>query len=169
MKVLRITLIFVIFLFTSNCILAGAEELKIGYINLGKTFDEYEQTQKYDKSLEKKGDSKKKERQKLVDEIRDLKDEMVLLSDSSKKEKQAVLDEKIKELQEFDEETRGELRQDRDEMVRDVLREIDDVIQEYGEKNGYTVILNDRVLLYGNEAIDITQDIIDLLNKKKKN
>ena len=94
---------------------------------------------------------------------------MVLLSDSSKKEKQAVLDEKIKELQEFDEETRGELRQDRDEMVRDVLREIDDVIQEYGEKNGYTVILNDRVLLYGNEAIDITQDIIDLLNKKKKN
>jgi outer membrane protein len=167
MKVLRIALIFAISLFTFNYALVSAEELKIGYINLGKTFDEYEKTQQYDKSLEKKGDKKKNERQKLVDEIRELKDEMILLNEKAKKGKQALLDEKIKKLQEFDEEARGELRENRDEMVRDVLREIDKVIQKYGKNSGYTVILNDRVLLYGSEAIDITQDIIDILNKKK--
>ena len=148
--------------------LVNAEGIKIGYINLGKTFDEYEKTKQSDKSLEKKGDKKEKARQKLVDEIKELKEEMVLLSDKGKEEKQTIIDEKIRNLQEFDKETRDELRQDRDEMVRDILREIDKIIQDYGKKNGYTVILNDRMLVYGNETIDITQDIIDILNKNYK-
>ena len=167
MKRLKIAISILIFsVFILNCVFAGAEEVKIAYINLGKTFDEYEKTRNYEKSLGDKGDKKEKDRQKLVDEIKKLKDEIVLLSDKGKKEKQEDIDEKIKELQEFDKETRDELRQERDEMVRDILREIDDVIQDYGKKNGYTAILNDRILVYGDEAIDITQDIIDILNKK---
>lgn len=160
-------LIFVFSLFALNCLSVSAEEIKIGYINLAKTFDEYEKTKQYDKSLEKKGDKQEKTRQKLVDEIKKLKDEMVLLSDKGKEEKQTIIDEKIKKLQEFDKETRDELRRERDDMVRDILREIDKVIQDYGKKKGYTVILNDRMLVYGNEAIDITGDIIDILNKKR--
>lgn len=168
MKVHKVAVsVFISLLFTFSCVLACAEEMKIGYINLGKTFDEYEKTQVNEKALEKKSDGKEKERQKLVDEIKKLKDEMVLLSDKVKAEKEEVIDEKIKNLQEFDKNTRDDLRQERDEMVRSILSEIDNVIQGYGKENGYTVILNDRVLVYGNEAIDITQDIVDILNKKK--
>lgn len=170
MKLFKIAIAILIFSISTFAYLslARAEEIKIGYINLGKTFDAYEKTQRYEKSLGEKGDKKEKDRQKLVDEIKALKDEMLLLSDKAKEEKQTKIDEKIKSLQEFDQETRDELKQERDEMVRDILREIDKVIQEYGKKNGYTVILNDRMLVYGNEAIDITQDIIDILNKKSK-
>jgi outer membrane protein len=169
MKISKVGItVFIFFIFTLNCMFAGAEEIKIGYVNLGKTFDEYEKTKKYDKSLEEKGSKKEKARQKLVDEIKELKDEMVLLSDKGKEDKQSNIDEKIKSLQEFDKETRDELRQERDEMVRDILREIDAVIQDYGKEKGYTVILNDRMLVYGNEAIEVTQDIIDILNKKKQ-
>ena len=78
---------------------------------------------------------------------------------------QSIIDEKIRNLQEFDKETRDELMQERDDIVRDILRKIDKVIQDYGKKNGYTVILNDRMLVYGNETIDVTQDIVDILNK----
>ena len=145
---------------------AFSEELKIGYINLGKTFDEYEKTQKYESKLGDEGETKEKEREALVNKIRELKEEMVLLSDKGKEEKQALIDEKIKALQEFDRDTRDDLRQKRDEMVRDILEEIDEIIQDYGKKNGYTVILNDRVVIYGAETIDVTQDIIDVLNKK---
>ena len=170
MKLSKIAvLIFILFIFIfGHLSFARAEGIKIGYINLGKTFDEYEKTKQSDKSLEKKGDKKEKARQKLVDEIKELKEEMVLLSDKGKEEKQAIIDEKIRSLQEFDKETRDELRQDRDEMVRDILREIDKIIQDYGKKNGYTVVLNDRMLVYGDETIDITQDIIDILNKNYK-
>jgi len=170
MKLFKIAIavfIFSVFAFT-HLSLARAEEIKIGYINLGKAFDEYEKTKQYEKSLGVKGDDKEKVRQKLVDEIKGLKDEMLLLSDKGKEEKQALIDEKIKNLQEFDKDTRDELKQERDGMVRDILQEIDKIIQDYGKKNGYTAILNDRVVVYGNETIDITQDIIDILNKKKE-
>ena len=165
-KVILVTLVFSAVISTSLSLAGAQETIKIGYIDLGRTFDEYEKTQSYEKNLGDKGDKKEKEREKLVDEVKKLKDEMVLLSDKGKAEKQSTIDEKIKELQEFDKETRDELRKERDEMVRDILREIDGIIQDYGKKNGYTAILNDRVLVYGDEAIDITQDIIDILNKK---
>jgi outer membrane protein len=155
-------------IFTFGCVLAGAEEIKIGYINLGKTLDEYEKTKESEKTLEKKLDKKEKERQKLVDEIKNLKDEIALLSDRGKQEKQPVIDEKIKNLQEFDNVLRNELRQERDEALKDILREIDNVIQDYGKERGYTAILNDRVLVYGEKTLDITQEITDLLNKSYK-
>jgi Skp family chaperone for outer membrane proteins len=52
-------------------------------------------------------------------------------------------------------------------MVKDIVTEIDKVVQDYGKQNGYTVIMNDRVLVYGEETLDVTQDIIDILNKNK--
>jgi len=168
MKVFRFTItIFVLSIFTFGCLLANAGEAKIGYINLGKTFDEYEKTKEFDQSLGRKGEKKEKEREKLVDEIKKLKDEMALLSVKAKDKKQVIIDEKIKNLQEFDNESRNELKEERDTMVRDILKEIDDVIQAYGKKHSYTAILNDRVLVYGDETIDITQDIINTLNKKR--
>ncbi|MBN1872256.1 MAG: OmpH family outer membrane protein [Candidatus Omnitrophica bacterium] len=160
-----IALVFVLTLIPVFVKPASAEDFKIGYINLGKTFDEYKKTQTYEKKLGSKGDNKEKEREKLVQDIRGLKEEMVLLSEKGKEEKQTLVDEKIKTLQDFDRDTRDELRQERDDMIREILEEINKIIQDYGKKNGYTVILNDRVVIYGNEAIDITQDIIDILNK----
>ena len=165
-KVVVIIFIFSIFIL-GNLSVASAGEIKIGYINLGKTLDEYKKTEESEKSLEEKLDQKEKERKKLVDEIRKLKDEMVLLSDKGKEEKQPVIDEKIKNLQEFDTELRNELKQERDEMIRDIEREIGKIIRDYAEKRGYTVILNDLVAVYWDETIDITQDIIDILNKKE--
>ena len=169
MKAFRFTVaIFIFSVFTLSCFVADAEEVKLGYVNLGETFDEYDKTKESDKALENKGEKKEKEREKLVDEIKKLKDEIILLSDKGREEKQPIIDEEIRHLQEFDKEARNELKQERDEMVRDILRKIDKVIQNYGKENGYTVILNDRMLVYGMESIDITQDIIDILNKKNK-
>ena len=166
-KVAILTLFVSIFMF--SCLsLAGAEDNKIGYVNLSKAFDEYEETKQSDKSLEKKSEKDEKKRKKLADEIRKLKDEMVLLSDKAKEKQQAAIDEKIMSLQQFVKDARDELKKERDEMLRDILVEIDKVIQDYGKKNGYTVILNDRSLVYGEKTIDITQDIIDILNKKKR-
>ena len=173
MKVLRVVLVAVllssfIFFQTSSVL---AKEIKMGYVNLGKTFDEYGKTKQADAVLEKKSAEKEVERQKMVDEISKLKDEFELLNEKVKKEKQAVIDEKLKKLQEFVNATREELAKERDVLVTDIVKEIDKVIQDYGKQNGYTVILNDRVLVYGESALDITEDIIVILNKttgKKK-
>ena len=57
-----------------------------------------------------------------------------------------------------------ELRKERDTMVREILKEIDGAISDYAKKNGYTIIINSRVLLYGQTEDDLTQAILTILN-----
>ena len=151
-----------------QCVPVFAGEATIATIDLSRAFDEFEKTKASDKVLEAKGSEKKAERDKKVTEIKKLKEEFDLLSEEGKREKQAIIDQKVKELQEFDREVRDALRGERDQMVRDILREIDQVIQSYGAEKGYTMILNDRVLLYKEKSLDVTEEIIKRLNGSSK-
>ena len=151
---------------------AQAAGEKIGYVDLARVFDEYQKTKDFDKSLEGKGAQKQTERDKMVAEVKRLRDEAELLSAKAKDDKQAAIDDKIKALQDFDRNTRDSLRRERDGMVRDILKEIEAVIQEFGKSQGYTFIFNDRVLVYKSEGSDLTPQVIKSLNdsytKKKK-
>ena len=147
---------------------ALAKETRVGFVDVARTFDEYQKTKDSDKILEGKGEGKQAEREKRVGAIKKLKEEMEVLSEEGRKKKQAYLDQQLKELQDFDAQVKDELRRERDSMVRDILKEIDAIIREYGNKEGFSMILNDRVLLYGSEDLDITNEIIRVLNERYK-
>lgn len=154
-----------IFLFTG---IGFAQGEKVGFVDLSRSFDEYSKTKDFDKELEAKGDVRQDQREKLVKEIRKMRDELELMNERAKETKEVDIEAKIKSLQEFDQEAKTELTKERDDMVRDILKEMNAVIREYGEQNGFSIILNDRVLLYGNSALDITDDIIGILNDSYK-
>ena len=154
-----------IFLFTG---IGFAQGEKVGFVDLSRSFDEYSKTKDFDKELEAKGDVRQDQREKLVKEIRRMRDELELMNERAKETKEVDIEAKIKSLQEFDQEAKTELTKERDDMVRDILKEMNAVIREYGEQNGFSIILNDRVLLYGNSALDITDDIIGILNDSYK-
>ena len=139
---------------------------KIGYIDLSRSFDEYQKTKDFDKELEGKGDMKQQEREKLVQDIRKMREELELMNKTAREKKEADIESKIKSLQEFDQEAKTDLTKDRDNMVKDILKEMSDVIKEYGEKNGYSIVVNDRVLLYGDSSMNLTDEIIKILNDK---
>jgi len=141
---------------------------KIGYIDLSRAFDEYQKTKDFDKELEAKGDMKQQEREKLVQDIRKMRGELELMNKNAREKKEADIESKIKYLQDFDQEAKADLTKDRDNMVKDILKEMSDVIKEYGEKNGYSIIVNDRVLLYGDSGMELTNEIIKILNDKYK-
>ena len=143
---------------------AAAAADKVGYVDLARVFDEYVKTKEFDKSLESKGAQKQAERDRLVNEVKKLRDEAELLSAKAKDDKQVQIDEKIKALQDFDRSTRDALRKERDAMVRDILKEIEAVIQNFGKSQGYSFIFNDRVLVYKNEGSDLTPQVIKVLN-----
>ncbi len=142
---------------------------KIGYIDLSRSFDEYQKTKDFDKELEAKGDMKQKEREKAVQEIRKMREELELMNKDAREKKEVDIEAKIKSLQDFDQEAKLDLTKERDNMVKDILKEMSDVIKEYGEKNEYSIIVNDRVLLYGDHGMDLTNEIIKILNDKYKN
>ena len=152
------------------CAFAAADQKKaeaadkIGYVDLGKVFDDYEMTKSLDKQLEAKGSVKQADRDKMVAEIKKLRDEAELSSAKAKEDKQAVIDEKLKVLQDFDRTTRDALRKERDDMVKDILKQIEVVIQDFGKAQGYGYIFNDRVLVYKGEGNDLTAQVTKVLN-----
>ena len=168
MKNLFIGILAGIFIFCIPAQLFAESQGKIGYIDLSRSFDEYQKTKDLDKELEGKGDMKQDQREKLVQEIRTMRGELELMNKNAREKKEADIEAKIKYLQEFDQEAKTDLTKERDNMVKDILKEMSDAIKEYGEKNGYSIIVNDRVLLYGDSGMDLTSAIIRILNDRYK-
>jgi outer membrane protein len=55
------------------------------------------------------------------------------------------------------------------EMTEGVLKQVNSYIEDFSKKNGYDVVIGTTLqgnLLYGNEAIDITRDLVEGLNKQ---
>ena len=49
-------------------------------------------------------------------------------------------------------------------FLRDILKEIEAVIQDFGKSQGYSFIFNDKVLVYKSEGSDPTAQVIKALN-----
>ncbi|MBI4314243.1 MAG: OmpH family outer membrane protein [Candidatus Omnitrophica bacterium] len=152
--------------------LAGAAKLeaaepKIAYVDLGRAFDEYEKTRQLDKQLEQKSTSRQAEREAKVNEIRKLKDELEIMSEKGREQQQGTIEAKIKDLQEFDRKAREALKEERDGMVKSVLKEIEGVIKTYAQQNGYTLVLSDRAVLYAEKTSDVTEEVLKTLNGDK--
>lgn len=143
-----------------------AEGEKFAYVDIAKVFDNYEMTKDNDRTLQEAGRKKEEERDALVHEIRQLKDELVLLNDTAKAEKQKEIEKKIVTLQEYDRDAKMELGEQRRVIVQDIFKNIDESVQRYGERKGIDLIFNDKSLLYQNPKYDITEDVLQELNKE---
>ena len=146
--------------FSANAYAAG----KLAYVDLSSTFDKYQKTKVFDEQLAGVQSAKEKELEAMAGDIKSLDDKMALLSDKEKAAKQKELDEKKAKLQSMTQQITLDLRKNRDEKLKEILQDIEKVVQEYAQKNGYDFVFNDRVLLYGAASADVTQDIIDALN-----
>src|SRR5258708_5456728 len=81
---------------------AWAEGEKQAFVDVAKVFDSYLKTKDNDRNLQQAGKKKEEERDGIVREIRQAKDEMALLSDDAKAKKQDSLAAKMKDLDAFD-------------------------------------------------------------------
>ena len=163
--------------FIAGCLLCGIATLagisyaaadKLGYIDLSKAFSEYAKTKDYDKVLTDKQNAYTADRDKKVADIKQMQDKINLLSEKEKEAKKGDLENKVKELQEYDRQRQTDLRKEQDERMKEILKDIEDAVKQHAEKEGYAFIFNDRVLVYQTKNADITDKVIDILNKGSK-
>jgi Skp family chaperone for outer membrane proteins len=147
---------------------AFAKEYKIGYVDLAKVSDEYSKTKDFEKTFEAQVKGKDAERQKLVDEVRKLKDEQALLSDKAKAEKQVIIDGKIASLQDFDRRVREELIKQRNQMLGEIQKDIDTVIAAYSKEASYDIVLIKQTVLFAGAELDLTAEVSKRLNANTK-
>ena len=165
----RVISVAVIMLFVAGMMVFGTQtlhaEMKIGSVDVEQVFNEYYMTKNNDEMLKKEGQAKADERRQMVEAIKKMKADSELLSETARTEKEAEIDAQIKNLQAFDQKTKAELRDKRDSFLKVIFDDLKVAIEKKGKEGGYTVILNDKALLYKAETLDITAEIIAEVNK----
>ncbi|MCF7874742.1 MAG: OmpH family outer membrane protein [Candidatus Omnitrophica bacterium] len=145
-----------------------AENLKIGYVDTIKVFNEYQRTKDQDQQLEEKKeliqgklDAKEKEIQKIQSRLE------VLKEDQKEKEREN-LQTKMQEYREMRQKEFTDIKKERDEMMKKIVDDIDQAVSNYGKENKYDFIINGNSVLYGTKTNDLTSDIIKIINKSYK-
>ena len=156
--------IFSFVLFTASAHAAD----KFAYVDLAKIFSEYSKTKDYDKTLGDKEKVYTTERDKKINEVKQMQDKMNLLSDKEKEAKAKDLEAKIKSLREFDADKQGALRKEQEDKMKEILKDIEAAVKQYAEAQGYTLVFNEKVLVYETKNMDITDKVIAILNKGRK-
>ena len=156
--------------------LSCSKQPKIGFIDNGKMINEYEEK----KDIEQKYKQKDLAFQKRTDSIsqafqleaQDVQLKASSMSQSKQQEQYQMLGQKQKMLQQQIQYEQQQMQQAFQTEIDSVISKVKNFVKDYGKKNGFTYILgtsdNAASVLYGTEENDLSQVIIDALNKNYK-
>jgi len=153
-------------LILSTNIFAETNLGKVAYCNVTKVFDEYAKTKDNDAVLAKKHDEYQKQRTSKIDKIREAQGKLSILKEDEKNKLQAQIDKDAADLNEFDRQQQTDMRKERNDKITVILEDIEKAINEISAKETYSMVFNDKVLLYTDKAFDITDQVVKVLNEK---
>jgi outer membrane protein len=88
-----------------------------------------------------------------------------VMSDEQKKKAEDNIIQNKRRFQFEQQSLKEDLQAKQRELLQEVQVSIKSVIQSYGSKNGYDFIFTDASIAYASDAVDITDEILEELNK----
>jgi outer membrane protein len=152
---------------------ASAQDLRIGTINLQRALNESTAGKNAKVRFKEQLDRLQRDLEKQKNEVDSLKDQLAKKALVMKEEERRGLEQeyqrKLREFERAYEDSQGELQQRDAELTRELVAELQSIIQDYGRRGGYTVILEQAggAMLYGAPHIDVTDAIIAEFNQKR--
>jgi outer membrane protein len=143
-----------------------AKDLKIGYVDTIKVFNDYQRTKEQDKQLETKKEKIKESLEAREKEIQKIQSRLEVLKEDKQEEERAKLQEKMEEYRDVRQKEFTDIKKERDEMMKDIIEDIDQTVKDYAKKNKYDLVVNGNSILYGVESSDLTDKILTIINKK---
>jgi|GEM_PF-1610552 len=153
-----------------NAGLARAEQnLRVGYVDVKKVFEEYKATKDSRVTLEK--EKKEKEgkvvawRTKIEKMVKDMESQQSVMKPEKKKEKQDEIMREQEQLQQFVDASLGELLKKEKVLTENIVGDIRAVVKDISIAENFDYVFVNDALFYGGE--NITEKVITALNKKK--
>src|SRR5512144_131682 len=166
-----------VFTFSMSLVIAaaafGADGVKIGSVDMQKVLTTSDAGKEAKEQLAGKGNRYEGEKNSREEELRKLKGELekqsVVLSDDARKAKEQLFMQKRKELDRFLKDAQEDLQARNDELTNRLVEEIVKLIQDYGKKNGYSVIfVKNESMVFVDENVDLTDGILKAFNGARK-
>ena len=149
-----------------------AADFKIGVVDLQRALNESSSGRKakeqFKGEFEKMQNGLKNEKDALDRLKDDLDKKSVVLNDDQRKNKMEDFERRRRDLRRKLEDSDAELRKKDQELTGSILKDLAVVIQEIGEREGYTVILENSSssVIYGSKSIDMTDAVIKAFDAK---
>ncbi len=148
------------------------DRMKIGYIDVRRVVTESAPGKRAGERLQaqlKKAEADTlKERQDLERLRADLEKKGPLLKEEERRNLELDFQKRSVTLQR----TMGDLQQEiqlrEREMMQDILKDLEGVVSEIGKADKFTLILDRSQILFGDQAIDLTNKVIETFNRAKK-
>ena len=156
----------------TGCVFASDSEAKVGYIDLQRLVKESNMGSAARKEIEALRQQKEKEVFDKMQDIERLKSLLTAqadkLSETEKRDKYQQLQQLNKEYQRMVSDAKEEISQQDRQLVADILKKADNIIQKIAKQGRYTLILKDpNVIGYLDPKVDITEAVIEALNAGK--
>ncbi len=133
----------------------SAQDVRIGVINLQRALNESNSGKKAKARFKEQIDRIQSDLERKKNEVDGLKDQLakkaLVMKEEERRNLEKEYQQKLREFERAYEDSQGELQLKDAELTRDLVKELQIVIQDYGRRGGYTVILEQagRWLLYG--------------------
>ena len=144
---------------------AGAQQLKIGFVNTERVFREAAPAKRAQQALEREFGARNADLAKLEKEGRDLQAELerenVTMPEAQRRDKERRLADISRDFQRKQREVREDLNMRRNEELAKVQERATRVINQIAEQEKFDLILQEAVFASG--RIDITEKVIKAL------
>ncbi len=144
---------------------AQAEDVKLGVMNVQRVLVECAAGKaaktRFDERMQELQATLKSEEDALLAMQNDIEKKSSAWSEDTKQEKMREFQRKRREAQEKAEDARFELKAMQDKELDPILQTLEKVVKDYGEANGYSLLIDSRSgVLHAAQGIDITDKII---------
>jgi outer membrane protein len=152
-----------------------AEEFRLATVDLQRALNECDSGKNAKENFKSQVDKLQADLNKQKNEIEKIKEEVekkgMVLKDEERKNIERDYQKRLRDFQRTYKDSQAELQQRDNELTSEILRDLQEVIAEYGAKQNYTLVLeasNTGAVLYNSRAIDITDQVIQEYNSKRK-
>jgi outer membrane protein len=154
---------------------ASAQDMRLATVDLQRALNESQAGQKAKERFKGEVDKLQASLAKQKADIEKIKEDVekkgLVLKEEERREIEKDYQRRLRDFQRTYKDAQADLQQKDGELTAEILRELAEVIVEFGEKSGYTLILeasNTGAVLYNNKSVDITDKVIEAYDAKKK-
>ncbi len=142
------------------------------FIDFKKVLNESKAGAEAQKILKKKLETESKKFEKQEAELRKQEQEIIsqkkLITNEEFKKKVEALRKKVADLRKKKQETFKNIAKTRSDAKKKLLNAVKPIMRKYMEENNIKIVLDKGAVLLGDSKLEITSQIIDILNKELK-
>lgn len=163
----KLLVVFSMIMFLTSC-----NQTKIAYVDVEEIIKEYEGSKEAEKEMKIQSEKIATELDQLAmsfqQKVQDYQSNSKNLSEKIKKEKEQALMQEQQMIQQRQQMAQQQMQTEGQKKMEKINKEIDTFIEEYAKSNGISFILGTssqtKSVLYGEEKLNITEDIVTALN-----